>query len=152
MNKPDRIVGTETASPPYEIDAYGWSLAQTRLLRERQYERIDWENIAEEIESLGQREKRALESVLVIVLAHQLKWEYQPVYRCRSWENSITEHLRRFDRMLAENPSLKAKLDDILIDAYRHARFEASQETGLLMETFPEGPPSWETIRSPRVP
>lgn len=34
------------------------------------------ENLIEEIESIGRREKRAVESRLIILLAHFLKWQF----------------------------------------------------------------------------
>jgi hypothetical protein len=149
MNKPDHPVSAFPISPSYSDDGYGWAMAQGRLLRERRVEAIDWDNVAEEIESTGRAEASAAESRLRLVLMHQLKWTYQPAFRSRSWSNSIREHLKRFDRVLRKNPSLKLILDEILADAYADARLEASQETGFDIDTFPKEPPSWETIRGP---
>jgi hypothetical protein len=135
--------------PPYETDGYGWAMAQAQLIRERRLELIDWDNVAEEIEGMGKSELRAVVSALRIVLLHRLKWQHQPLYCSRSWANSIAEHLRRFDEDMAANPSLKSRLDDILRDAYRQARYEAAQETGRLPDVFPEAPPAWDEIRAP---
>ena len=151
MNKPSFPVAPfEPTSPPYDVDAFGWSMAQARLIRERRLDEIDWDNVAEEIESVGKSEQRAIESNLRIVLVHHLKWAFQPFYRSRSWANSIAEHLRRFDRSIDENPSLKPKLAAIMDEAYTQARFEAARETGLAVESFPDAPPSWEELRAPR--
>jgi hypothetical protein len=148
MNRPSHPTPPfEVASPPYDLDTYGWALAQARLIRERRLAEVDWDNVAEEIESLGRSEKRSAESALKIVLLHQLKWQHQPLFRSKSWRNSIAEHLRRFDDEMSDNPSLKPKLDEILRQAYRRARFEAAQETGLDPSLFPELPPSWDSIR-----
>jgi hypothetical protein len=150
MNKQAHPVSARReAIPPYDEDAYGWAMAQARFLREQRLEAIDWENVAEEIESMGRGERKSAESQLRIVLMHRLKWMHQPTHRGRSWQNSIGEHLRRFDRVMSENPSLKPKLDSIRAEAYREARYEASQETGLDIDTFPEEPPSWDAIRGP---
>ena len=48
--------------PPvsYNTDFYGWIQQQTNLLRSRQFDSLDLENIAEELESLGRSERRAL--------------------------------------------------------------------------------------------
>lgn len=151
MNKPSYPAKPfEPASPPYELDAYGWSMAQAQLIRDRRLEAIDWENVAEEIESVGKSEQRAAESNLRVVLVHHLKWAFQPFHRSRSWANSIAEHLRRFDRSMDENPSLKPKLASILDEAYTQARHEAARETGLAIDTFPPSPPSWAELRAQR--
>ncbi len=136
-------------SPDYEDDGYGWAMSQAALLRARQSEAIDWDNVAEEIESMGKQQAQSARSQLRIILLHQLKWRHQPSFRSRSWSNSIREHLRRFDRILAKNPSLKPKLDELRMEAYSDARFDASQETGFDIDSFPEEPPSWEEIRGP---
>lgn len=137
------------AVPDYELDGYGWAMAQARLLRERQEQGLDWDNVAEEIESMGKQQAQSAESQLRVVLTHWLKWKHQPSRRSRSWSNSVKEHLRRFDRFLSRNPSLKPLLDQILADAYSDARFDASEQTGLEIETFREAPPSWDEIRGP---
>jgi hypothetical protein len=47
-------------------------------LREHNASSLDWENIAEEIESLGKRDCRALLIRTEVLLTHLLKWRYQP--------------------------------------------------------------------------
>ena len=36
-------------SPLYETDFYSWAMQQAQLLRDRQLEELDWNNIIEEI-------------------------------------------------------------------------------------------------------
>jgi hypothetical protein len=43
---------------------------------------------------MGRSERRSLESNLIVVLLHLLKWQYQPEKRSGSWEGSIIEHRR----------------------------------------------------------
>jgi hypothetical protein len=138
-------------SPPYELDGYGWAIAQARLLRERRFDELDTENIAEEIESVGKSEQKAAESNLKVALIHYLKWVFQPERRSASWVRSVREHLRRFDRIMSKNPSLKPRLTEILEEAYQEARFEAGEETGLGDEAFPTAPPTWDEIRAERT-
>lgn len=149
MNKPSRPTPPfAPASPPYELDGYGWAFAQARLLREGRFDLVDVQNLAEEIESVGKSEQRAAENNLRLVLIHQLKWRYQPERRGKSWVGSIREHLRRFDRIMAKNPSLKSQLEEIRAEAYREARFDAGEETGLGEDALPEDALRWEEIRS----
>jgi hypothetical protein len=149
MNKPAKIK-VPTASPDYDADGYGWAMAQGRLLRERQVDAIDWDNVAEEIETMGRSEFDSVESALRVALMHILKWEHQPMLRSRSWAASVTVQLRHFDRRLRKNPGLKSQLNRMLDDAYSDAREDAAAETGLSLSIFPETPPSWEEIRAPR--
>jgi hypothetical protein len=150
MNKPDHPrAAAIVPSPRYDDDAYGWAMAQARHLRDRRFDAIDWDNVAEEIESMGRGEVKAARSQLRVALIHRLKWLFQPGFRGRSWTNSVREHLKRFDRELRDNPSLKSQIDQIKADAYSDARYEAAQETGLDIDIFPEEPPSWDEIRGP---
>lgn len=151
MNKPTYPTSSSASTAPvYDDDAYGWAMAQAAFLRERRFDTIDWDNVAEEIESMGKKELRSAESALRIVLMHHLKWQHQPLFRSRSWAGSIREHLRRFDRIISENPSLAPKLEQILHAAYEDAKFEAAQETGFMPADFPTTPPKWDEIRQER--
>jgi hypothetical protein len=62
----------------YDQDVYAWSLEQVRLLRAGDFAAIDAENIAEEILDVGKTEYRILQSALLVLLMHMLKWDHQP--------------------------------------------------------------------------
>jgi len=62
-----------------------------RLLREGHLDQIDIENIAEEIESLGKRDRREVTRRLEVLLMHLLKIQYQPQKASKSWQDAITE-------------------------------------------------------------
>ena len=62
----------------YEGDYLVWLENTLEKLRNQQYEQVDWENLIEEIETMGRSEKNALESNLIVILLHLLKWQYQP--------------------------------------------------------------------------
>lgn len=139
------------ATPSYERDTYGWALAQARLLREKRFDDVDWDKLAEEIESVGNSQFDALESALRVLLTHLLKWEHQPAFRSRSWYNSVREQHRQYRRRLDRNPGLKPHLEDIRAEAYRQARVAAEAETGLDLSVFPLDPPGWNVIENPPV-
>ena len=65
----------------HETDFYAWANEQARLLRAGRLAEADLEHIAEEIESMGKTEKRELTSRLRVLLAHLLKWAFQPAGR-----------------------------------------------------------------------
>lgn len=121
----------------YERDFHAWANEQAGLLRAGKLAQADLPNLIEEIESMGRSEKRELVNRLVILLLHLLKWRYQPSLRGNSWRLSIKEQRIRLVSHLADNPSLKAKLDDAVTQAYRLALIEAERETGLPESTFP---------------
>ena len=121
----------------YDSDFYGWTEQQAGLLKAGRFSDADFENIIEEIESMGRSEKRALESRLAVLLQHLLKWQYQPARRGKSWELTIKWQRVDFLKVLRDNPGLKSKLSGLLIDAYQSAVIKASEETGIDESDFP---------------
>jgi hypothetical protein len=118
-------------------DFYAWSLEQAALLRERKIAEADLDLIAEEIESMGKTEKRELVSRLTVLLLHLLKWRFQPRGRGKSWRLSIANARDEIAALIADNPSLKSTLDDVMSQAYRYARRKAAIETHLAEERLP---------------
>ncbi len=121
----------------YEHDFYGWTQEQARLLREGRFAEIDVANVVEEIETLGRSERREWVSRLRILMLHLSKWQHQPARRGPGWRHSVEVQRDDAGDHLAENPSLKQQIDDILTAAYRKARVDAEAESGLLRSTFP---------------
>jgi hypothetical protein len=123
--------------PNHEKDTYGWAVYTAQLLRERKMNEVDFDNIIEEMEALGRSEKHELINRLSLVISHLLKWQYQPTMRGHSWIYTIEEQRKQAKIHLKDNPSLKSKLDEILIDAYDVAISKAAKETALDKKTFP---------------
>lgn len=96
----------------YEADVVAWAREQAALLRSGKFSEIDFENIAEEIEDVGKSEQRELASRMAVLIAHLLKWHYQPSHRGSSWEKTIKAQRKDVLYALKESPSLKAKLND----------------------------------------
>jgi hypothetical protein len=119
----------------YEQDFYAWTQEQTQFLRSGQWQLIDIQNLAEEIEDMGRAEKRELESRLEVLLMHLLKWQFQPSLRSRNWQLTIKEQRLRLQRHLKQNPSLKSAIPDIFA-VYQLAVVSAERETGL--DIFPD--------------
>lgn len=122
----------------YETDTYSWAVQQAEALRRRSHNALDWDNLAEEIESLGKSEARELENRLAVLLAHLLKWMHQPERRGASWEITIRLQRELLARHLEQNPGLKPNRAGIAVAAYRVARLQAALETELPVETFPK--------------
>lgn len=128
----------KAANELYDRDFYAWTQATIDLIKQQKFEVVDWENLTEELETLGRREKRAVKSYLVVLLLHLLKWQYQPEYRSRSWEISIRNCRRELQKLLQDNPSLAGDfLTESLDEVFREAREKASEETTIFLENFP---------------
>lgn len=121
----------------HETDFYTWTQEQAALLRAGRLAELDTTNLIEEIEDMGRGERRELEHRLSLLLAHLLKWRYQPERRGNSWRATIGEQRHRSCRLLRRNPGLKAALPESFVDAYEDARFIAMRETGLDDVIFP---------------
>jgi hypothetical protein len=127
----------------YERDFYSWALGQARALRLAGSARLntpatlDWENLAEEIESLGRSQASELESRYYQLLAHLLKWHFQPERRSSSWRGTIVEQRYQLGRLLNGNPGLEPSRSRRFRSAYAGARDLAAAETELPVETFP---------------
>ena len=133
----DEQVRRDGAACAYERDFYGWANEQAALLRAGRLGEADIANIAEEIESLGRGEKRELANRLAVLLAHLLKWQFQPALRGKSWRLTIEEQRDKLAEHLDENPSLRPLLAEAVGRAYRDALIQVRKETPLDRDDLP---------------
>jgi hypothetical protein len=83
----------------YKKDFLVWTRQQSELIRQRRWQEVDLDHLIEELEDMGKSNHRELESRLVVLLAHLLKWEFQLNQRQdqwrefdgRSWRKTIIE-------------------------------------------------------------
>jgi hypothetical protein len=128
----------------YETDFYGWAMEQAEALRQAARldlntpKALDWENLAEEIESLGRSDARELYVRYVQLLLHLLTWVHQSSKRTRRWRSTIREQRQRITVLLHESPGLKPSEAETFVRAYADARELAADQTGLPLATFPE--------------
>jgi hypothetical protein len=125
----------------YDKDFYAWAMDNAKLLREGKLSDVDIENVAEEVESMGKSEKRELLSRLSVLIAHLLKWSYQPIKRSKSGELTIQEQRFELIDLLNDSPSLKRELEKQLSRIYQKALIIAEKETGLEQKMFPANLP-----------
>jgi hypothetical protein len=135
-------------------DFYGWLLEQAAALQRLRPDSLDWQNLAEELESMGRSEENGLESYLVVLLKHLLKCRCQPSKKTSSWEASVENSRERIARLLKRSPGLKAKIDEIFLGAYSLARRKAGAEMRLTKDEWDCNLPStceWtlETVLDP---
>ena len=127
-----------TLNTLYESDFCLWATKSAELIKAGKFSELDIEHLIEEVESMGASEKRALESRLIELMQHLLKWEFQPKRRGSSWEISINKQRVGIEKILQDNPSLKYNLDERISDCYKYARRYAAIETKLPLKKFPE--------------
>lgn len=120
----------------YETDFSAWALHNAQLLREGKFAELDVEHLIEELEDMGNN-RQELANRFIILIAHLLKWEYQPDNRSNSWKGSINEQRVRITRLIRNKPSLKPGLLNAIVDAYGDAVELASDDTGFSKSVFP---------------
>ena len=121
----------------YETDFHLWLEETAQALRDGNLERLDRENLLEEIDAMGRSDRRAIRRNLEQLLMHLLKWHYQPDKLTNSWKYSIREHRKRLLEDFEESPSLKRYYEEVFPQCYQNAREMASDETGLKLSIFP---------------
>jgi hypothetical protein len=101
-----------------------WSERQAALLRlvavgERINDQVDWQNVIEKIESVGNEQLHAVESLLVQALRHTLKAEAWPLHRdAPNWRAGAIDFRQHAQRRYA--PSMRRRIDMERI--WRHAQ------------------------------
>ena len=122
----------------YESDYLLWLQKTSQLLKTKDFDGLDLENLIEEIESLGRSDRNQLISSLRLIYQHLLKWQYQPHKRSKSWRNTISRERDNISDYIEDIPSLINLLEDeaILIKAYQRGRRDAIRETEIT--NFPQ--------------
>ncbi|MGX2042286.1 DUF29 domain-containing protein (plasmid) [Methylocaldum sp. MU1018] len=96
----------------YETDVAAWAWEQAQWLRERRFDALDIEHLADEIEDVAKSEQRELERRLAILLAHLLRWLHQPERRTKSWRLAMSAQRKAVAYPVKESPSLRHLFDD----------------------------------------
>jgi hypothetical protein len=99
----------------YDADILEWSERQAALLRrvaagERLNDQVDWENVVEEIESVGRSELSAVETLLFNAFVHDLKAEAWPSARdVLTWRGDARGFRAQARRKY--RPSMRQRID-----------------------------------------
>ena len=103
----------------YNQDFVLWVEQTIQQLKEKNVNDIDWNNLIEEISSLGERERRELENRLTTLFEYALKRCYVPLPDCyRGWENTIKRTQKDLKKLLRDSPSLQNYFLEILSECY----------------------------------
>lgn len=134
----------------YDADFYSWTRQQANLLRQGKFESLDQEHLIEEIEDLSNRHYDQLESRLVQLIAHLLKWQVQHLQQSNSWRATIRGQRLSIEKLLRRNLGLKSRLGEAMDESWPQAKLLAIAETNLPDDQFPqECPYSFDDATNP---
>ncbi|MDM8546306.1 DUF29 domain-containing protein [Candidatus Venteria ishoeyi] len=130
----------------YENDFYNWTRQQIELLKTGRFNKLDTVHLIEELEDMGKSQLRELESRLIVLIAHLLKWQFQlsslteqwQEFEGKSWRKTIIEQRTQLLGLFEDMPSLKNKMPGAIIKVYPKAVLFAVDETSLPKNTFPD--------------
>lgn len=125
-----------TDNKSYEDDFYAWTIAQGAIIRERRFDQIDTENVAEEIESWGQHFRYKLSGLVdTLQTCLLLCGTNQATAFTMHTRDVIRDHVQD---MLEDYPGLKGELPSILTEGWSDVVKYATYQTGLTCDDFPE--------------
>jgi hypothetical protein len=134
----------------YETDFVLWIEKQVELLRAKEFDELDLDNLIEEIDSIGKSLRLELGSRLKVLLIHLLKCQFQPEKKSSGWLGSIEEQRSEILDLLEQNPSLRREVSNGAQGKYASAVRRSCIETGLPASTFPaENPYSSDQLLDP---
>ena len=101
----------------YDRDFFLWTQEQAAALRRAKASNLplDWEHLAEEIESLGKSDRREPASQITRIPRHLLKLTISPAAEPRAgWRASLNEARSQIDLLLEDSPSLRREVDSLI--------------------------------------
>jgi hypothetical protein len=136
----------------YEPDETAWLEESSRLIRAGRVDELDYANLASYLDDMAKRDRREVHSRLRTLIAHLLKWHYQPAMRSNSWKSTVIEQRAELEELL-ESGTLRRHAEECLSKAYSTAVKSAASETDLPASRFPADCPfTLEQILAEELP
>jgi len=130
----------ESGTSLYDSDFYLWTQKVAEQLRAGGLGADDLEHVSEELADMGKRDRRELQSRMIVLVKHLIKWAAQPALRDTSiWLATINEQRTQIDGVLEQSPSLRAFLETDLPFLYPKAVKQASLETRIPLDSLQAG-------------
>jgi len=123
----------------YEHDFYAWTQETAVLIAAGKWHEIDQALLADEVAGLGRDDQREIARRVQCLLKELLLWWALPGERKGTWAAAIIEQRARLEDIVADSPSLKAQLGEVMTKEYPWARSKAQDRTTgyLFPETCP---------------
>ena len=129
----DDIAAMPDGPSLYDRDFCAWTQEQAAALRAAApagSNTLDWGNLAEEIESLGKRERRELLGRFETIIEHLLRLATSPAAEPRAgWRSTVWRTRDEVGHLVADNPSLKPQLAELTELAHQMRRRVAEELT-----------------------
>ncbi|MEJ5172826.1 MAG: DUF29 domain-containing protein [Hydrogenothermaceae bacterium] len=113
----------------YEKDYLLWIEENLKFIEEGFYDCVDWDNLKEEIKSMGERHVESCISYLAIILEHLYKIDNYKQFTQgglerggKGWIKSVKNARYRLNLLYKKYPSLKNKAKDRFDEAWEEAK------------------------------
>lgn len=123
----------------YEIDDHLWLKETIKLLKANHLEELDLENLIEELENLGRRDKAKVASLLEQIIRHLLLlqyWTEESEYNSGHWKAEIRSFRNQLKRNLTTN--LYQYLENELTSIYDDALGYVIEKTEGKLDNLPQ--------------
>ncbi len=118
----------------YEREYDRWLSETIELLKNRQFDRVDYEHLIEELAALGRSEKTAVKSLILSIIIQLLLYQFWTTEREKNsnhWAAEIITFRVQLEYKLTTNLSKFLELELELENIYENARLIAEKKTGL---------------------
>ncbi len=131
-----------TQTQPALVDLYlkdetAWLDAMVELLEAGAFAELDYSNLQEFLTDIAKRDRREVQSRLVVLILHILKWQHQPDARSGSWKACILEQSQEHED-LVDQGVLRNHAIGVLDRCQERGVVRTGSETGLPTTAFPE--------------
>ena len=133
-----------SSTKTYDQDFALWVEENIALLKAKNYDAVDWDNLIEEVEGLTRSDKRELENRLITLFEYALKRRYVSLIDCyRGWKVTLKRTQKQLRRVLKDSPSLRNYFVSIIEECYQDALINMRDEYDAI---FPDHLPFSEDI------
>lgn len=138
----------------YDKDFFAWTTNQAELLRSGRLSELDAEHLAEEVESMGKNDQRALRSAIRNIFVHLLLLDYSHVEGPRShWREELVTFRADLADLMEDSPSLQSHVQQAMEKGWEQARRIVDArfaEYGETADSLPANCPYiWEQVKDP---
>lgn len=134
-------------TPEHDKDFYGWAMQNASLLKQGRFSEADMDSIIEELEEMGGNNESQLINRLGVLIAHLMKWQFQPDLQGNSWSSTIKEQRHKIKRLIRKNPSLKPKIAEAIEEGFSDSKIIIEKDASLILNMLPtECPYNFEQL------